>query len=102
LQPAFRVRLAIDPSDILYVTESDNSLIQKFSTVRQLMEKIDEGQLSFGVGIDVDPSDNVYVMESGHAGIAGTDNRVQKFTSSGQSLTSWVHLDLAPVTGFPQ
>jgi tripartite motif-containing protein 71 len=77
----------------MYVTEPDNGRIQKFNTLGQSMGTIAEGQLSFPVGIDVDSSDNVYVAESG---ASGNPSRVDKFTSSGQFITSWGSLGSDP------
>jgi DNA-binding beta-propeller fold protein YncE len=83
---AFPGRLAFDSNDILYVTEPDNGRMQKFTTTGQFAGTIAEGELSFPVGIDVDSSDNVYVAESG---ASGNPSRIDKFTSSGQFITSW-------------
>ena len=85
-QLAFPSRLAFDSNDILYVTEPDNGRVQKFDTNGQFVGTIAEGQLSFPVGIDLDSDDNVYVAESG---ASGNPSRVDKFTSSGQFITSW-------------
>jgi DNA-binding beta-propeller fold protein YncE len=60
--------------------------VQKFTTTGQFAGTIAEGELSFPVGIDVDSSDNVYVAESG---ASGNPSRIDKFTSSGQFITSW-------------
>jgi tripartite motif-containing protein 71 len=57
--------------------------VQKFDTDGGFVGIIAEfWVLSFPVGIGVDSSDNVYVAESG-------GNRVSKFTSLGQFITSW-------------
>ena len=85
-QLAFPSRLAFDSNDILYVTEPDNGRVQKFDTNGQFVGTIAEGELSFPVGIDLDSNDNVYVAESGNV---GNPSRVDKFTSSGQFITSW-------------
>ena len=90
---AFPSRLAIDSNDILYVTEPDNGRVQKFTTAGQFAGTIAEGQLSFPVGIDVDSSDNVYVAESG---ASGNPSQIDKFTSSGQFITSWGSLGSDP------
>jgi tripartite motif-containing protein 71 len=60
---------------------------------RQFVGTIAEGQLSFPVGIDVDSSYNVYVAESG---ASGNPSQVNKFTSSGQFITSWGSLGSDP------
>ena len=86
-------RLAIDSNDILYVTEPDNGRVQMFNTAGQSVGTIAEGQLSFPVGIDVDSSDNVYVAESS---ASGNPSQVNKFTSSGQFITSWGSLGSNP------
>ena len=77
----------------MYVTEPDNGRIQKFNTLGQSMGTIAEGQLSFPVGIDVDSSDNIYVAESG---ASENLSKVDKFTSSGQFITSWGSLGSDP------
>jgi tripartite motif-containing protein 71 len=92
-QLAFPSRLAFDSNDILYVTEPDNGRIQKFTTTGQFVGKIAEGQLSFPVGIGLDSSNNVYVAESG---ASGNPSRVDKFSSSGQPITTWGSLGSAP------
>ena len=92
-QLAFPSRLAFDSNDILYVTEPDNGRIQKFNTVGQFVGKIAQGQLSFPVGIGLDSSNNVYVAESG---LAGNPSRIDKFSSSGQLITSWGSMGSAP------
>ena len=90
---SFPSRLAIDSNDILYVTDNGNGRVQKFNTIGQFVGTIAEGQLSFPVGIDVDSSDNVYVAESG---ASGNPSQVNKFTSSGQFITSWGSLGSDP------
>jgi tripartite motif-containing protein 71 len=91
--PGIPSRLAIDSNDILYATDNGNGGVQKFNTIGQSVGTIAEGQLSFPVGIDVDSSDNVYVAESG---AGGNPSQVNKFTSSGQFITSWGSLGSDP------
>jgi len=83
----FPSRLAFDSNDILYVTESrSDSRIQKFDTEGEFLGTIAAGQLSFPVGIGLDSSDNVYIAESG---ASGNPSQIDKFTSSGEFITSW-------------
>lgn len=83
-------RIAIDSNDILYVTiNRADGLVQKFNTVGVDMGTFGEGQLTFPVGIDVDSSNNVYVAKSGITNNQDVGNRVSKFSSTGQFITSW-------------
>jgi tripartite motif-containing protein 71 len=90
---AFPSRIAVDSNDVLYVTDNGNGRVQKFNTMGQLVGTIAEGQLSFPVGIGVNSSDNVYVAESG---ASRNPSKVNKFTSSGQFITSWGSLGSDP------
>jgi tripartite motif-containing protein 71 len=89
---AFPSRLTFDSNNILYVTEPDNGRVQMFNTDGQSVGTFTEG-LSFPVGIDIDSVDNVYVAESG---AGGNPSKVNKFTSSGQLITSWGSLGSGP------
>ncbi|MCA9344890.1 6-bladed beta-propeller, partial [Candidatus Saccharibacteria bacterium] len=79
--------VALDSSDNVYVTDSNNSRIQKFDSNGVFIAEwgsngTDDGQFSNPTGITIDSQNNVY--------IADYDNdRVQKFDSNGNFITSW-------------
>ncbi len=81
------VGIAVDPSGNVYVVDTNNNRIQKFTSDGQFLTSWgsygkDAGQFDTPVGIEVDSSSNVYVADEGN-------NRIQKFTSDGQFLTMW-------------
>ena len=79
--------IAIDSSGNVYVADTFNYRIQKFTSDGQFIIKwgsygSGDGQLNEPSGIAVDKSDNVYVNDS-------ENHRIQKFTSDGQFITKW-------------
>ena len=74
------VSVAADSSGNLYVTESTNNRVQKFTSDGVYLTQW--GSLSIPFGIAVDSSDNVYVAEY-------NGSRITKFTSNGIYLTQW-------------
>jgi len=79
--------IAIDSSGHVYVADSQNHRIQKFTSSGQFITKwgssgSGNGQLNWPRGIALDSSGNVYVVDS-------QNHRIQKFTSSGQFVTKW-------------
>jgi hypothetical protein len=79
--------LAIDSSDNVYVADTFNNRIQKFSSSGAFIRTWGgpgsaNGKFNFPAGIATDSSDNVYVTEL-------NNNRIQKFNSSGAFLAKW-------------
>lgn len=77
--------VAIDSSRNVYVADSQNNRIQKFSSDGAFITKwgtsgFGDGEFNYPIGIAVDSSGNVYVADSGN-------NRIQKFTSDGSFIT---------------
>ena len=78
--------VAVDSSGNVYVADTFNNRIQKFTSTGTFITKwgssgSGDGQFSFPTGIAVDSSGNVYVVDRSH-------NRIQKFTSTGGSSPS--------------
>jgi uncharacterized repeat protein (TIGR02543 family) len=79
--------LAVDSSGNVYVAESYNNRIQKFTSSGQFVTKLGslgsgDGQFNFPEAVALDRNGNIYV--------ADTDNhRIQKFTPNGQFVAQW-------------
>ena len=79
--------IAIDSSGYVYVADTLNNRIQKFTPNGQFVSKWgslgrEDGQFNEPYGIAVEKSGYVYVVERGNA-------RIQKFTSNGNFVTKW-------------
>ena len=75
------------PSGFVYVTESDNNRVQKFTSDGTFVAKwgsygAGPGQFSSPTGVCVDAAGGVYVTDLFNA-------RVQKFDAAGGFLTTW-------------
>ncbi|MEE9571656.1 MAG: FG-GAP-like repeat-containing protein, partial [Candidatus Neomarinimicrobiota bacterium] len=73
--------LAVDNSNNIYVTEQDNSRIQKFDSDGNFLLKFGsygsgDGQFRYVYDVDIDSNGNMYTVEF-------YNNRVQKFDSAG-------------------
>ncbi len=73
--------VAVDSSGNVYVVDSYNHRVQKFTSSGVFLLEwggfgSDDGKLYYPKGIAVDSSNNVYVVDA-------YNHRVQKFTSSG-------------------
>ena len=82
-------RAATDSSNNVYVTDSGNSRVQKFSSTGTFLSKfgtlgIGNGQFLTGSasGVAIDSAGNVYVVDK-------LSNRVEKFNSAGTFVTAW-------------
>jgi len=81
------ISVAVDTSGNVYVADTDNHRIQKFTSNCQFIAKwgsygSGDGKFSGPFGIALDTSGNVYVADSGN-------HRIQKFTSNGQFIAKW-------------
>jgi DNA-binding beta-propeller fold protein YncE len=79
--------VAVDESGHVYVADTYNDRIQKFTSSGQFLtawggDGDGDGQFSRPGGVAVDTSGNVYVVDTGN-------HRIQKFTSLGDFLTAW-------------
>jgi predicted DNA-binding antitoxin AbrB/MazE fold protein len=79
--------VAVDTSGNVYVADTDNHRIQKFTSDGTFLTKwgargFVDGQFDSPYGVAVDASGNVYVADT-------FNHRIQKFTSDGKFLTTW-------------
>lgn len=79
--------IAIDRVDIVYIADTDNHRILKFSPTWELLASIGReglrpGEFNHPSGVAVDRHSNLYVADT-------KNHRVQKFDSSGQLLACW-------------
>ena len=79
--------VAIDPQGNVYIADSGNNRIQKFSSSVEFITKWGswgdgDGQFSYPEGIAIDPQGNVFVVDT-------WNYRIQKFNSSGDFITKW-------------
>ena len=79
--------VALDSSGNVYVTDTYNHRIQKFTSSGQFVTKwgsegSGDGQFNLPGDIALDSSGNIYVADTGN-------HRIQKFTSSGQFVSKW-------------
>ena len=76
--------IAIDSSDNLYVTETYNSRVAKFTSDGTLIKKWNTGSICRGIAVD--SSDNVWVTSANNG---DSNYLVQEFTSDGVPITQW-------------
>jgi DNA-binding beta-propeller fold protein YncE len=87
--------IVIDPKGYVFVVDSDNNRIQKFTNNGTFIGQwgtsgSGPGQLSNPIGIDEDEAKrNVYVTDLGN-------NRVQRFTTNGLFVSTWGSLGSGP------
>ena len=79
-QFSFPTGVATDPSGNVYVADSGNGRIQKFTANGTFLTKWSSGFINL-VAVATDASGNVYTTES--------SGRIQKFTADGTLLTQW-------------
>src|SRR6476469_4422091 len=83
----FPTGIAVDNKGDVYVSDSWNDRVQKFTSNGKFITKWGtrgsaDGQFRFPTGIAVDNKGDVYVSDF-------SNDRVQKFTSNGQFITKW-------------
>jgi tripartite motif-containing protein 71 len=83
----YPVGIAVDASGNVYVADSNNNRIEKFTSSGAFITKwgvrgAGNGQFYIPTGVAVGDSGNVYVADS-------YNMRIQKFTSSGTYLSQW-------------
>ncbi len=79
--------VVVDGSGNVYVADSFNNRIQKFTSTGTFLTTwgssgTGDGQFNYAVGVATDGSGNVYVADYGN-------NRIQKFDGNGTFLTGW-------------
>ncbi|MDO8717110.1 MAG: 6-bladed beta-propeller [Dehalococcoidales bacterium] len=79
--------MAVDAAGSIYVADSGNNRIQKFTSSGAFIAQwgilgFGDGEFMDPRGVAVDATGNVYVTDSGN-------NRIQKFTSEGVFITKW-------------
>jgi sugar lactone lactonase YvrE len=79
--------IATDPSGNVYVVDTGNNRVQKFSPNGAFITKWGgagsaDGQFNYPGGIAVSPDDNVYVADTGN-------HRIQEFSSDGTFVRKW-------------
>jgi DNA-binding beta-propeller fold protein YncE len=79
--------VATDGSNFVYVADSSNNRIQKFTELGEFVAKWGgpgsaPGQFSTPAGVATDVDGNVYVVDKGNG-------RVEKFSPTGEFLTQW-------------
>jgi DNA-binding beta-propeller fold protein YncE len=82
--------IAVDSSGKVYVADTDNHRIQKFTVNGEFLTKwgtygTGNGQFDYPWDVAVDASGNVYVVDNQY----NIASRVQKFDSSGNFLLAW-------------
>ncbi len=83
-------RIAVDSKDFIYVADSSNHRIQKFTSDGIFVTKWgnkgcdEEGKITFNrpKGIAIDSKDIIYVADT-------NNDRIQKFTSDGNFIAEW-------------
>ena len=79
--------IAVDSSGNVYLADTDNHRIQKFSSNGQFVTRwgsqgSGDGQFGSPQGIALDSSGNVYIADE-------WNHRIQKFSSNGQFIAKW-------------
>ena len=86
-------RLAVSPAGFVYVVDSGNKRIQKFSADAKFVRSIGSagdgnGQFTNLIGVGVDKTGNIYSIES-FAETGRGASRVQKFDPQAKFLSKW-------------
>jgi DNA-binding beta-propeller fold protein YncE len=79
--------VAIDSSGNVFVADTSNHRIQKFTNTGKFIRKwgslgSGNGQFNFPAGVAIDSSGNVFVADLGN-------DRIQKFTNTGKFIRKW-------------
>jgi DNA-binding beta-propeller fold protein YncE len=86
--------VAVDSAGNIYVADSSNSRIQKFTSNGGYISQwgssgSGDGQFHSLEGFTLDRSGNVYVVDNGGSQIQMFGHRIQKFTSTGTFVKNW-------------
>jgi DNA-binding beta-propeller fold protein YncE len=87
VQIVFPTGIAVDSSGNVYIIDSWNDRIQKFTADGKFITKwgsdgYGDGEFKWPIAIAIDPSDNVYISDY-------ATSRIQKFTADGKFITKW-------------
>lgn len=96
--------IALDGQGNLYLTEMDQDLIYEYTTSGKLVRQwggtgSGPGQLTYPEKLAFDAQGNLYITEFGspsYNGSQGENDRIQKFTPTGQPLARWGTLGSGP------
>ena len=89
--------VTVDSQGYIYVTDSGNHRVQKFSPKYEYIssfstEGLDEGQMVYPSGITVDDRDNLYINHRDWVSIFSTNGEfIHRFRKEGKSFKGWLN-----------